>query len=365
MGKKAILFVMTDDTHNCDDLAEYLESRYADLKDAVLVIHTKNNGEVSEAQTGKAKEELEKLREQSNKIDELDCPYKAIVSVLMLKEGWDVRNVTTIVGLRAYSAKSNILPEQTLGRGLRKMYPGEMEEYVSVVGTDAFMNFVESIQAEGVELERTAMGSGAKPKTPLVVEIDNENKEKDIAALDIEIPVLSPRIYREYKNLADLDMSAVEYQPMRYQRFSEEEQREIVFKDITTGGVTHTTILEAVGVADYRSVIGYFAQTIMKELRLVSGYDMLFGKIKACVQADLFDQTVDLEQPNTMRNLSEPAATKTLIEIFKKAINALTVQDKGDAEIRGTIELPPDAAFCGEGPRLSYSQEECFQPNHQ
>ena len=80
----------------------------------------------------------------------------------MLKEGWDVKNVTTIVGLRAYSAKSNILPEQTLGRGLRKMYPGnEAEEYVSVVGTDAFMDFVESIKAEGVELERKAMGKGS------------------------------------------------------------------------------------------------------------------------------------------------------------------------------------------------------------
>ena len=56
---------------------------------------------------------------------------------MMLKEGWDVRNVTTIVGLRPYAAKSNILPEQTLGRGLRKMYPGNVTEYISVVGTAA------------------------------------------------------------------------------------------------------------------------------------------------------------------------------------------------------------------------------------
>jgi type III restriction enzyme len=49
LGKKAILFVMTDDTRNCDDVAEYLEGHYPDLKDAVLVIHTKNNGEISEA----------------------------------------------------------------------------------------------------------------------------------------------------------------------------------------------------------------------------------------------------------------------------------------------------------------------------
>ena len=111
------------------------------------------------------------------------------------------------MGLRAYSAKSNILPEQTLGRGLRKMYPGGVEEYVSVVGTDAFMDFVESIQAEGVVLERKPMGEGTEPKTPLVVEIDKENVKKDIDALDIEIPVLTPRVYREYKNLGDLDVA--------------------------------------------------------------------------------------------------------------------------------------------------------------
>jgi len=35
----------------------------------------------------------------------------------MLREGWDVQNVTVVVGLRPYTAKANILPEQTIGRG--------------------------------------------------------------------------------------------------------------------------------------------------------------------------------------------------------------------------------------------------------
>ena len=345
LGKKAILFVMTDDTRNCDDVAKYLEGHYPDLKDAVLVIHTKKNGEISESKSGKNKKDLDKLRDQANSIDGLESPYKAIISVMVLKEGWDVRNVTTIVGLRAYSAASNILPEQTLGRGLRKMYPGGLEEYVSVVGTDAFMDFVESIQAEGVVLERKPMGEGTEAKTPLVVEIDKENDKKDLGALDIEIPVLTPRSYREYKNLGDLDTSALEHQRVAYLHFSEEEQREIVFKDITTSEVTHTTILDTAGIADYRSVIGYFAQTLMKDLRLVSGYDVLYGKVKAFVQEQLFDRTVELENPNTLRNLSELAATKTLIETFKKAINALTVRDRGDAEIRDTIKLRQTRPF--------------------
>ena len=104
-------------------------------------------------------------------------------------------------------------------------------------------------------------------------------------------------------------------------------------------------MLDTAGVADYRSVIGYFAQTIMKDLRLVSGYDVLYGKVKAFVQEELFDRAVELEDPNTLRNLSELAATKTLIESFKKAINALTVRDKGDAEIRDTIKLRQTRPF--------------------
>ena len=338
-GKKAILFVMTDNTRNCDEVAEYLESHYSDLQDAVLVIHTNQNGEISEAATGKKKEELEALRKQAKEIDSQASPYKAVVSVLMLKEGWDVRNVTTIVGLRPYSAKSNILPEQTLGRGLRRMYAEEVPEYVSVVGTDAFMEFVESIQAEGVELERRPMGEGAKPNTPLVIEVDRENSNKDIDALDIEIPTLTRRVYREYNNLGALNLQRIDFTPVTYQEFSAAEQREIVFKDMTTGDATHTTVMDSAGIADYRSALGYFAQTIMKDLKLVSGYDMLYGKVKAFIQHQLFDEPVDLDSPNTLRNLAEPAATKTAIETLRRAINDLTIQDKGEAQISETIRL--------------------------
>ena len=339
MGMKAVLFVMTDDTRNCDEVAEYLENRYPDLKDAVLVIHTKQNGEISEAASAKNKEELEKLRKQAKEIDSVESPYKAIVSVLMLKEGWDVRNVTTIVGLRPYSAKSNILPEQTLGRGLRRMYLNGVEEYVSVVGTDAFMTFVESIQAEGVQLERRPMGEGAKPNTPLVIEVDRENRNKNINALDIEIPTLTRRVYREYKNLEALDVARLDFTPVTYRSFSAEEQREIVFRDMTTGEVTHTTEMDSAGVADYRNVLGYFAHTIMKDLKLVSGYNVLYGKVKAFIQNQLFGEPVDLDSPNTLRNLAEPAATKTVIETLRRAINDLTIRDKGEAQISETIRL--------------------------
>jgi type III restriction enzyme len=86
--------------------------------------------------------------------------------------------------------------------------------------------------------------------------------------------------------------------------------------------------LDHVGAADYRSAVGYFAQMVMKDLRLVSGYDILYGKMKAFIRDELFEHPVDLDDPDTLRNLSELAATRTVIETFKRAINALTVQER-------------------------------------
>lgn len=347
IGKKAVLFVMVDDTKNCDEVGAHLEKICPELQGAVLVIHTKNNGEISEAASGKNKEELELLRKQSNEIDSWKSPFKAIVSVLMLKEGWDVRNVTTIVGLRAYAAKSNILPEQTLGRGLRRMYFGsDIPETVSVMGTAAFMEFVESIQSEGVTFECVPMGAGAERKDSLVVEVDTQDEDKDIDALDIELPKLARRFQREYKDLSALDPASLGNKKLTLKSFTPEQTREIVFKTMLEAEVHHTIELDGAGPADYRSVVGFFARQILKEMRLVGGYDLLYPKVRAFMAAYLFeDSPVNLEDPVVLRNLSEPEAGKILFDGFKAAINALTVQDKGATRIEDRIRLRDTRPF--------------------
>lgn len=333
LGKKSILFVMTDDTKNCDEVAEYIESICPELEGAVLVIHTKRNGEISEATSAKAKEELEKLREQANNIDN-DARYKAIVSVLMLKEGWDVRNVTTIVGLRAYSAKSNILPEQTLGRGLRLMFRDDrIAEELSVVGTDAFMEFVESIKREGVVLKAKRMGDAGAPQPWVVVEVDRENPNKDIDAMDIAFPVLTPRNYRDFERLEALDTTAFQHQKARYQQFGEEAMRTLTFVYIVTDEESHKMAMAPSGVSDYRQVVKFYTDSIIRTLRLVSAHSVLYGKVKSFIRDDLFEHSVDLEDRNTLRNLSRTEVTKQVVDVFKKEINALTVRDKGGAEI--------------------------------
>lgn len=347
VNKKAVLFIMTDDTKNCDEVKVFLEKNYPELKDAVLVIHTKDNGEISESSVGKTADELQKLRQEANTIDHLDNPYKVVVSVLMLKEGWDVKNVTTIVGLRAYNSPCNILPEQTLGRGLRRMFMGQenLSEIVSVIGTNAFMEFVESIKNEGVELEYREMNKDSKPQMPILIEVDKDNMKKDIERLDIEIPILSPRISREYKNLSLINLSNLVFNKIKIISFSDVEIKKIIFRDIVNNEITHKVDFDTNILPDYRNIIGFFVKNIMRELRLISGYDVLYGKVKDFIKNNLFGEEVNLEDKNILRNLSELQVIKTIINIFVKEINALTIVDKGNAEIQNCIKISKTRPF--------------------
>jgi superfamily II DNA or RNA helicase len=60
--------------------------------------------------------------------------YEAVVSVLMLREGWDVRSVSVVLLLRKFS--SQVYGQQVIGRGLRRMYPRNTEEKERLVVVD-------------------------------------------------------------------------------------------------------------------------------------------------------------------------------------------------------------------------------------
>lgn len=336
--KTPILFIMTMSTKEADQAATFLENTYPKMKNAVLTIHTNNSGEINEtATTKKAKEELEILRKAADSIDKDNSPYKAVVSVLMLREGWDVRNVTTVVGLRPFGAESKILPEQTIGRGLRKMFPLDTPENLVVVGTPAFLEFVESLKTEGVEFQYSPMGKGTKGKSPVIVEVDKENPNKDLDKLDIKIPQMSPRIYREFKNLALIDIGKFKNEKAYFKNFSKDELKEIVFNDIE-GDFSHKTVFKDT-IPDYRNVIGFFTSSILKESRLVSGFDILYPKVEGFIKYMLFNKEVELSDHQTLRNLSEIHTKEILKTTFKKAIDELTVTDRGTAEIKNFISL--------------------------
>lgn len=74
-----------------------------------------------------------------------------VISVAMLSEGWDAKNVTHIMGLRAFT--SQLLCEQVIGRGVRRVSyetdeAGLFEpEYVNVFGVP--LSIAEGISDEG------------------------------------------------------------------------------------------------------------------------------------------------------------------------------------------------------------------------
>jgi len=220
---------------------------------------------------------------------------------------------------------------------LRKMFARDIEEELSVIGTSAFLEFVESIKSEGVELGYRSMGESAKGRSPIVVEIDKENKFKDIEKLDIQVPQLTPRLYREYKKLEEISIEKLDFTPVKLKEFSEDEKKEIVFRDID-GNTSHVTVFEGT-LPDYRSVLSFFTKAVLKDSRLVSGFDALYPKIRDFVKHKLFGKEVNLEDLNVLRNLSEVDVKNTLFKAFKKAIDHLTIMDKGSAEIRNYIKL--------------------------
>src|SRR5262249_16872922 len=165
----------------------------------LLIIHTDRSGEVS-------KRDLDVARKVAREVDNEKSPINCIVSVMMLREGWDVQSVTVIVGLRPYSSKAKILPEQTVGRGLRLMFRGATgyEERVDVIGNKTFIEFVEQLEREeDIQLETFKIGD----KVSIVTIAPDPNKrDKDIA-----IPVMSPILTRKKslaEEIAELDVSA-------------------------------------------------------------------------------------------------------------------------------------------------------------
>jgi type III restriction enzyme len=343
LGKKALLFIMVDDTKNCDDVKNYLENNYPILKNGTFIIHTNKDGHIDESASSKSQKVLQELRKIANQVDSNDNNIKAIVSVLMLKEGWDVKNVTTVVGLRPFVASSNILPEQALGRGLRRMYFGQdVTEELNVIGTPAFMEFVESIKSEGVLLEKRSMGKDSVSSGPTIIEID---KEKNIDDLDIEIPVLSPSIIREYKNLEELDVKNFKFDSVKIKEFSPEEQKNILFRDIIDDKVVKEVKMRGDLHINASSIITFFNKSIMTELRLYGGQDILYGKLKEFLIDKLFGKTVNLEDTNIARNLSETNVRYVIKETFKKYINALTVVNTGTTEVQNYIKVSNQKTF--------------------
>jgi|GEM_PF-957663 len=166
-GRRPILFILCNDRHETAEVTNFL--RYGDpsredlsghavtgytpdgASEPLFVTKSPTGATVStvaEVHIGRkeqsSEKEWEKIRAAVNLIDRdevpdpsgardaagdplmIPNPYNVVVSVMMLREGWDVRNVQVIVPLRPCTSRT--LTEQVLGRGLRRMQLPEVLE---------------------------------------------------------------------------------------------------------------------------------------------------------------------------------------------------------------------------------------------
>ena len=116
--------------------------------------------------------------------------------------------------------------------------------------------------------------------------------------------------------------------------------------------------MDTVFEPNYQNVVGFFARIIMRDLRLVGGFDVLFGKIKEFVETELFDTAGRPRTTSTCCGTSPRSRRRApWSRRFKTAINALTVQDRGTTEIRGYDQAEQDAAVPGQGSSLHRAEK--------
>jgi len=106
---KPFVLISTRDTQHAGEIKEFVESETFHggvYKGKAIIVHSKQTGAESE-------ENVQRLLS----VEQPTSDVEIVIHVNMLKEGWDVKNLCTIIPLRA--SVSEILTEQTIGRGLR------------------------------------------------------------------------------------------------------------------------------------------------------------------------------------------------------------------------------------------------------
>ena len=150
---KPFMLVIAKDTTHAEKLvqameaAQFFDGRY---KGRVTLVHS--------AQKGAEKDEnIERLLA----VEDPDEPTEIVVHVNMLKEGWDVTNLYTIVPLRA--ADSKTLVEQSIGRGLRlpfgKRTGVPAVDRLTIVAHDRFQDIVDEAKRGGFSFTEVHIGT--------------------------------------------------------------------------------------------------------------------------------------------------------------------------------------------------------------
>ena len=313
LGIRPVLFIMAEQNNYADALGEYLRGtkEFGFRRSDVLVIHTDKAGEVT-------KKDLEAARQVARDIDDAKSKIKVIVSVMMLREGWDVRNVSVVLGLRPFTAKAEILPEQVIGRGLRLMagVSPDRTQTLEVLGTRNLLKVLrEQLEAEGVGVASTDVN----PSPAVVIEPVQERLAHDIA-----VPITKPSLKREMRNLAELDIGSLAA------IYDQEELDEPFRLSLKTEFTTTGTEVNQEDIAGEQlpteQLLTSIANMVAAQAGLPNRFAELYPVVRQYVQGCCFGRKVDLEDGNVRSHLSRLPIREGIAKYLVRQIADLTLE---------------------------------------
>ena len=134
---KPFMLVIARDTTHATQLLSLLESDN--------FYNGRYKGKVIQVDSSKSGKDEEEMIERLLAVESVDEPTEIVIHVNMLKEGWDVTNLYTIVPLRAANARTLI--EQSIGRGLRLPYGKrtgvEVVDRLNIIAHDRFQEIID------------------------------------------------------------------------------------------------------------------------------------------------------------------------------------------------------------------------------
>ena len=327
---KPVLFVMAEKNVYADALGEYLwKTKEFGLKETeVLVIHTDEAGEIT-------KKDLEKAREAARDIDSNNI--KAIVSVMMLREGWDVRNVTVVLGLRPFTAKAEILPEQVIGRGLRLMVqvsPDRLQT-LEVLGTRNLLNVLRTqLETEGVGVTTTK----TDPPTPVIIQ-----PVKERIAYDIAIPLTKPQLVHDIRRLAAFNAAALD--PIYEQEDLAETYRvKLKLEFVTTETLVHQTDVTG-ELPKPQELLGSITNKVIDRAKLPSRFAELYPLVRTYITGRCFGREVDLENEIIRSHLSRLEIQEGIAKYLARKIAELTLDRRAIEFERADFKLSETGHF--------------------
>ena len=328
-----ILFVMTETIAHAKAVARHFEqsSAYGLAASEILVIHT-------DAKGGIRKSDLDALRQAARDVDSPDSGVRVIVSVMMLREGWDVRNVSVVLGLRPFSAKAEILPEQVIGRGLRLMQDvtPDRTQTLEVLGTTRLLDTLRrelETQGVSVSVQKTP------PPTGVIIQ-----PVKERSAYDIALPMIESRLHHELRGVSDVDVDSLD--PIfKNGKLPEATRLRLQMEFATTETEIHQEEALIAEPPPVSEILADVADRVGRRVGLPLHFKDLFPLVRKYAATRCFGTPVDLDDRRVRDALAQSDLKEGMTDLLAAVIAAQIVVESPDPTVAEHVPLADTRPF--------------------